>query len=128
MAFLYLVSRRNTGAALFGNGRFIPTLYKNYSKAKNRLEIEVSNTNCANEGANWYIKKFEISGQTSESKIFAVLSRRLGRGNYEGRPWLVSVFTTKEQAEEYVKTNSPQSLLGRFFAEYELSIEILRAE
>lgn len=128
MAFLYLVSRRNTGAALFGNERFIPTLYKNYSKAKNRLEMEADNGNGTSEGDNWYIKKFEISGQTPESKIFAVFSRRLGRGNYKGRPWLVSVYTTKEQAEKYVRTNSPQSLLGKFFAESELSIEILRIE
>lgn len=128
MAHLYLVSRRNTGAALFGNGRFIPTLYKNYSKAKNRLEIEVDNTNSINECANWYIKKFEVNGQISEGKVFAIFSRRLGRGNYKGRPWLVNVYTTKEQAEESVKISSPQSLLGKFFAESELSIEILRVE
>jgi hypothetical protein len=128
MTRIYLVSRRNTGAALFGNWRMIPTLYRNFAKAKERLECELSNVKDEAERSNWYIKKFELDGEVAGKVVFAVFSQRLGRGSYRGRPWMIGAFATMKQADEYIKTNSPRSILGKFFAEYELTAKEVALE
>ncbi len=128
MTYVYLVSRRNTGAALFGNWRIIPTLYRNFAKAKERLECELSNIRDEAERSNWYIKKFALDSEVAGNCVVAVFSQRLGRGSYRGRPWMISVFATRKEANEYIKTNSPRTIIGKFFAEYELTAEEVALE
>jgi len=125
MSSLYLVGKRNTGAALFGNSQRIPYLFERYSDAKSYLNSHLLSECRQAESQDWFIKKFVVDDWNGQNQAYVVYSQRLGRGSYKGKHFLVAVFSSKVKAENYVKTNSPQSLIGRFFAEYELSIGCL---
>lgn len=122
MSILYLVGRRNTGAALFNNSQKVPYLFRLYKDASAFLESQLPKDMNSRERENWFIKKFECNEFNAQNIAFAVFSQRLGRGNYKSAPYMVKVFASKSEADRYKNSHTPRSILGKFFGEYELSV------
>jgi hypothetical protein len=123
MASVYLIGRRNTGAALFNNSKKVPFLFKSYRDARMYLDTQVLTSTNQEEVARWFVKKFDTDKQVTNNIAFAVCSQRLGRGSYAGVPFMIAVFSSRSAAENYVSANSPQSFLGKFFADYRLIVQ-----
>jgi hypothetical protein len=123
MTTLYLIGRKNTGAALFNNSQKIPYPFTQYQNARSYLYSTVLVGADQLEPKRWFIKKYETAKPVIGQTVYAVCSQRLGRGAYQGESFMIAVCASESEANEYIKINSPQTLLGKFFAEYRLIVQ-----